>query len=128
MARMFNGRTETMENYKIRNCKKHGEILQRKDSAGHWRCPKCSSERVAKSRMRTKLKAVEYLGGKCCICGYNKSVCALEFHHIDPNKKEFQIGSGRCVNWEKVKEELKKCVLVCANCHREIHEKENKKI
>ena len=69
-----------------------------------------------------KVKAVEYKGGCCEKCGYNKYVGALEFHHLDPTQKDFAIGSkGYTRSWEKVKKELDKCILVCANCHREIH-------
>lgn len=71
----------------IRFCKKHGytEYVYRKDGA--WRCKKCATESVAKRRRILKLKAVEYKGGKCEICGYNKCIDALEFHHLDPQKK-----------------------------------------
>lgn len=66
--------------------------------------------------------SVAYKGGKCQICGYSKYVGALEFHHIDPSQKDFGIASkGYTRSWDKNKEELNKCVLVCSNCHREIH-------
>jgi 5-methylcytosine-specific restriction endonuclease McrA len=66
--------------------------------------------------------SVQYKGGKCCICGYDKCYDALEFHHLDPSQKDFGLSSnGHTRSWEKVKEELDKCILVCANCHREIH-------
>lgn len=77
---------------------------------------------VLKRRRKIKQMAVEYKGGCCEKCGYNKYIGALEFHHLDPNEKDFGIGkSGHCVAWEKVKKELDKCILVCSNCHREIH-------
>ena len=67
--------------------------------------------------------AITYKGGKCQCCGYNRCLGALEFHHIDPSSKDFGISSkGYTRSWDKVKSELDKCVLVCANCHREIHE------
>lgn len=76
---------------------------------------------VAKKRKKIKLKAIEYKGGKCCKCGYDKCIEALEFHHLNPFEKKFAIsGKGHTKSWEKVKEELDKCDLVCANCHREI--------
>jgi hypothetical protein len=68
-----------------------------------------------------KRKAVELFGGKCCICGYNKNLAALEFHHKDPSIKEFSWNKLRLRNWESVIGELKKCILVCSNCHKEIH-------
>lgn len=73
------------------------------------------------SRQRLKEKLVEYKGGKCEICGYNKCINALEFHHLDPSEKDFGIVNGNAIAFEKVKKEVDKCILVCANCHREIH-------
>ena len=66
--------------------------------------------------------AIEYKGGKCVVCGYNRSVTAMEFHHLDPTQKDFGISSNSNRAWEKIRIELDKCVLVCSNCHREIHE------
>jgi len=66
--------------------------------------------------------SVEYKGGKCCICGYDKCIGALEFHHVNRDNKEFNISQdGNSMSWDKVKNELDKCICVCANCHREIH-------
>lgn len=77
---------------------------------------------VAERRRMLKKKAVEYKGGKCICCGYDKYVGALEFHHTDPDGKDFAISAnGACRAWEKIKEEIDKCVLVCSNCHKEIH-------
>ncbi len=82
-----------------------------------------NSKAVSKRRKLIKEMAIEYKGGKCCNCGYDKCARALHFHHLDPNEKDFGIGgNGRTRSWEKVKEELDKCVLVCSNCHAEIHE------
>lgn len=75
-------------------------------------------------RKTLKLKAIEYKGGCCSICGYSKSVLSLSFHHTDTNNKDFQI-SGITKSWEKIRIELDKCILVCNNCHGEIHEKMN---
>ncbi len=81
------------------------------------------SRKVKAWRYRTKIRAVEYKGGKCSICNYNKSMAALQFHHIDPTQKEFGIArSGISRAWEKIKKELDKCILLCANCHAERHE------
>lgn len=82
---------------------------------------------VVNRRRKIKQLAIEYKGGSCVKCRYNKYYGALEFHHLDPNEKDFSISkSGHCTSWEKVKIELDKCILVCANCHREIHEEERK--
>ena len=67
-------------------------------------------------------KAVSYLGEKCSLCGYDTCIDALEFHHIDPTQKDFGISyKGITRSWDKIKDELDKCVLVCSNCHKEIH-------
>lgn len=80
---------------------------------------------VVKRRQKIKEMAVEYKGGSCQRCDYNKYIGALEFHHMDPNEKDFLISrKGHCTSWEKIKKELDKCILVCANCHREVHEEE----
>ena len=66
--------------------------------------------------------AVAYKGNKCERCGYDRCADALEFHHLDPSAKEFNLsGKGQTLGWERVKTELDKCIMVCANCHREIH-------
>ena len=72
-------------------------------------------------RHRLKERAVYVLGEKCQCCGYDKCLSALEFHHIDPDIKEFSFCENTNRSWESVRSELKKCILVCANCHREIH-------
>lgn len=79
------------------------------------------SQSVVNWRKRTKDKLVEYKGGKCQICGYKKSIKALHFHHLDPTKKDFTI-SGKSWSFERLKKEVDKCILVCSNCHCEIHE------
>lgn len=76
---------------------------------------------VAKRRRKVKEFAVAYKGGKCFVCGYKKYVGALDLHHLDPKTKEFSLGhKGYTRSWKAVKKEADKCVLVCANCHREI--------
>ena len=66
--------------------------------------------------------AIEYKGGRCQVCGYDRCAEALEFHPLDPTKKDFGISSkGYARSWEKVKKEVDKCFLLCANCHREVH-------
>lgn len=76
---------------------------------------------VSERRRALKLKAVMARGGKCMICGYSKHIGVLDFHHIDPGTKLFGISSGGFSrSWASIEAEIKKCVLVCANCHREI--------
>jgi hypothetical protein len=77
---------------------------------------------VQRRREKVRQMAVEYKGSSCEICNYNRCINALEFHHLDPTKKDFGISAkGYARSWEKVKSEIKKCVLLCANCHREFH-------
>jgi predicted transcriptional regulator len=66
---------------------------------------------------------INAMGGKCCLCGYCKCSAALDLHHKDPSQKEIQFGKviANPRAWIKIVAELRKCVLVCANCHREIH-------
>lgn len=78
------------------------------------------SERVIEWRRRVKIELVEYKGGECEECGYKKCIDALEFHHKDPNEKDFTI-SGKSWSFERLKKEADKCILVCSNCHKEIH-------
>ncbi len=76
---------------------------------------------VAKRRKKIKVLAVEYKGGKCQICGYTKCIGALELHHINSKDKSFGVGDkGYTRAWSIVQKELDKCVLLCANCHREV--------
>ena len=70
---------------------------------------------------KLKIKCVEYKGGKCERCGYNKCMRALSFHHLDPKQKDFQISGAHCRKWDIVQKELDKCILLCCNCHAEIH-------
>lgn len=75
----------------------------------------------ASCAQKTKLKCISYKGGECQICGYKKSIRSLTFHHVHPEEKSFGI-SGGTKSFEKLKPELDKCILVCTNCHGEIHD------
>lgn len=84
-------------------------------------CKKCTNKLTTIKHQLLKEQYVAYKGGKCQICGYNKCLGALEFHHRDPNEKEFNLSVFRR-DFESVKSELDKCDLLCANCHREQEE------
>lgn len=74
-------------------------------------------------RKTTRLRIIKSMGGECQLCGYKKCIRALEIHHINPEEKEFTFSTDKlCHSWEKLSEELKKCILLCANCHREVHD------
>ena len=111
------------EKYIQKECKHHGLTnYVYVPSEKKYRCVKCRSEAVKRRREKTKQILIEYKGGRCQICGYDKCIGALEFHHLNPLEKEFGIGQdGITRSLEKNKEEVDKCILVCANCHREIH-------
>ena len=82
-------------------------------------CKKCEHKSQVANRLKKKKRAVEYLGGRCIRCGYNECFYALEFDHVDPSTKEYEMSNmiyGR--NWALVGVELDKCQLLCANCHR----------
>lgn len=80
-----------------------------------------SYEYVQKSRTTQKERMVYVMGESCQICGYDKCVEALEFHHINPENKLFNFNKSRTKSWEDNVQELKKCILLCSNCHREVH-------
>ncbi len=86
-------------------------------------CKKCTTDQTLERTRNFKSMMVEYKGGCCIKCGYKKCIGALEFHHIDPSKKDFTLSHLKSSKFDdKIKNELDKCILVCANCHREIHE------
>lgn len=84
-------------------------------------CKACFNTRM----MRRYEERAEYIvslkGGKCLLCGYNKCLAALHFHHVDPTQKEFQISKRWSASKENILKEVEKCVLLCANCHAEEH-------
>lgn len=81
------------------------------------------SEAVKRWRIASKKRIIESMGGGCQICGYNKCPSALALHHLDPSQKEISLGSLRAnpKNWDTVVRELRKCILLCHNCHSEVH-------
>lgn len=98
----------------------------KKDKSKKWEyldsiCKKCRAKYSDERRRNVKIKAIEYLGGKCADCGVEDDPCIYDFHHLDPNEKEISFGSKRSRSFESIKSELDKCVLLCANCHRKRH-------
>lgn len=108
-----------------RECTKHGitdfySVKNRNNQ--YWKCKKCNVLGVLTARRKLKIDLVNHFGGACQCCGYNKCIASLDFHHLNPNEKEFGIGeSGAIRSLAQLIEEAKKCLLVCSNCHREIH-------
>jgi len=94
--------------------------IQNDRKAGFHECKNCLKERQKRRVEAHKRRAIDFLGGKCVKCGYSECLAALDFHHLDPNTKEFNLNCGRR-SWSDIEQELKKCVLLCANCHRKEH-------
>lgn len=83
-----------------------------------------NTKSVQRSRKRKKEYAIQQFGGKCQVCGYGKCIEALEFHHIDENGKKHNPSNLIIAkSWENAVQELEKCILLCSNCHREVHYK-----
>ncbi len=95
--------------------------LRKIKKAADWK--KRNVDKVVEWRRRTKKTLIEYKGGRCERCGYNKDYPSVyEFHHRNPDEKEFSISRRGSNSIEKLKKEVDKCDLVCSNCHAEIHE------
>jgi hypothetical protein len=110
--------------YKCKQCGENNPAEMMKNGGGGTHrslCKKCHNLNTIKRGRENRKKYIEYKGGKCERCGYYKCSEALEFHHKDPTKKDEAFKNIRYWGLEKAKEELDKCFLVCANCHREIH-------
>jgi hypothetical protein len=84
-------------------------------------CNECISKVERDKNRSNKIRAVEYKGGKCENCGGEFHPSVFDFHHVNPQEKEFRISQLMRYTWEKQKVELDKCVLLCANCHRLEH-------
>lgn len=95
---------------------------ERRDPRTYAQRAEYLKRKVSERRRELRLRAVEYLGGRCLICGYSTCDKALEFHHRDAGRKEFGISqNGKTRSWSRIVSELAKCVLLCTNCHREVH-------
>lgn len=84
-------------------------------------CKKCKNVLAIQQQKITKATMVDFLGGCCSKCGYSRCSAALEIHHINPETKDDNFRNIRSWSWERIQKELKNCVLLCANCHRELH-------
>ena len=111
----------------IKECPRHGLTEHILLTSGTYKCKECRKDAVIDIRRRNKIKLVEYKGGKCERCGYDKCIDALEFHHLNPDEKDFGVSCGDTRSLEKLKAEADKCIMVCANCHREIHAEERER-
>ncbi len=108
------------EKFVEKQCKHHGLTPFVLENRGAYRCMKCRAQGVLDFRRRIKARAVAHLGGVCLHCGFDGHPAAFDFHHRDPTQKDFMISSANA-GWERLKTELDKCDLLCANCHRVVH-------
>ncbi len=114
---------------KLLECAVHGikvhryerDIKNGKDY-GKYRCSVCRQGSRNRTRKKNKKILVKEAGNKCVRCDYNKCYQALQFHHIDKDTKSFTI-SDTTRSLDQLREESKKCILLCANCHTEEHAK-----
>lgn len=118
--RIRQARTDGQEAVTL-ECGLHGRTefkVLRKSGA---RCKRCAAEAVVRRRRKVKRLLVAEAGGCCAICGYDRYPGALHFHHLDPAKKAFAISLGGVTRGiDAAREEMKKCILLCSNCHAEV--------
>ena len=104
-----------------RTCPRHGETRHRRQGGGRYRCVRCNSQAVSRRRRTVKQILVREAGGCCTICGYDRYAGALQFHHREPTLKSFALSrKGVTRSIAEAREEARKCVLLCANCHAEV--------
>ena len=102
-------------------CFRHGVTEFRLKTSTSYGCARCASEAVSRRRRRIKQTLVREAGGRCRMCGYDRYVGALEFHHLDPSLKSFSLShAGVTRSLARAREEAAKCILLCANCHAEV--------
>jgi hypothetical protein len=105
-------------------CERHGlevhHLHARNTGKYRYRCKRCVGEAVTRRHRKIKRMLVDEYGGGCAICGYDRVLGNLCFHHVDPTTKSFGVTTARGKSLATYLEEARKCVLVCANCHGEI--------
>lgn len=104
-----------------RICDRHGETEFVISRDGYFRCKRCRVEALVRRRRKVKEILVAEAGGACRICGYDRYLGALEFHHREPSEKRLSLGmGGLTLAIETLRDEAAKCVLLCSNCHAEV--------
>jgi hypothetical protein len=107
----------------LRVCAVHGEqrhYAMSDRGVLRYRCRRCVGEAVTRRHRKLKQLLVDEAGVCCAVCGYDRVLGNLHFHHVDPAEKAFEIQMGLGKSIAAYREEARKCVLVCANCHGEI--------
>lgn len=97
--------------------------LKKNGSVIFSECKKCRRAKVNRERREVKIQVIEYMGGKCAHCELIDIPEVYDLHHVDPSKKEYNIALllRRKYTLEQLFQELAKCILLCANCHRKVH-------
>ena len=109
----------------IKNCKHHGDTIFKKAKRArgeNYECLACNTKRTTSWRSNRKQYLVDLFGGRCQCCDCEKPIQVYDFHHLHPELKRFGINNAikNGVSLDKILEELRNCIMVCANCHREI--------
>jgi transposase-like protein len=103
-----------------RVCPTHGETEFVLEGCGYYRCKRCRMDRVLRHRRTVKARLVDEAGGRCSLCGYDHALSALHFHHLDPSTKRLELSRSISLSIEALREEARKCILLCSNCHAEV--------
>lgn len=106
----------------VTECKLCKKEFKNYEYRNRTRCGACNTKI---RRFRAKAAAIKYLGGKCQKCGWTGNQAALQFHHLEPDKKDFILGAVGNKSWDSILNEIKKCALLCANCHMIEHSTKN---
>jgi DNA-binding CsgD family transcriptional regulator len=105
----------------VLTCRHHGDTDFYVAPNGNYHCKQCRTERVAQWRRNAKDDLFREAGGRCRLCGYDKCLGALHFHHLEPRTKSFGLAMrGQTKAYAKLLAEARKCILLCANCHAEV--------
>ena len=106
----------------LRRCRRHGRVAFHRygQIKPRWRCKRCVGEAVTRRHQKVKRILVAEAGGCCAVCGYDRSVVNLHFHHVDAAQKSFGVTTASGKSLDAYRAEAAKCVMVCANCHGEI--------
>lgn len=102
-----------------RKCPRHG-LTGFGYYSRSWRCKRCVGEAVTRRHQKVRRELVAMFGGSCVVCGYDRCILNLHFHHVDPSQKSFDMSMAAGKSKARYVAEAMKCVLVCANCHGEI--------
>jgi transposase len=103
------------------HCPLHGQTTFVRRGSDGFRCRLCRTSAVQRRRREVKRVLVEEAGGACVLCGYDRSLAGLHFHHLDPRQKEFAVSRrGVTRSLAAARAEAAKCVLLCSNCHAEV--------